>query len=73
MHLMLQSTCSNHEMASELRRRESLGISRRAGSWAFGAYGRFSKVHVLNVLPDPRALNPCMRTFPKKAYRLTMV
>ena len=28
-------------------------------------YGRFSRVHVSNCLPDPGASNSCMHTFPE--------
>ena len=36
-------------------------------------YGRSSKVHVLNVLPDPGALNLCMHTLPEKHVGLLWI
>ena len=37
------------------------------------SYSRFSKVHTLDVLPDPGALNSCMHTSPEDKYGFTLL
>ena len=43
------------------------------GSYSIGECGRFSKVHVSNLLPDPGAFDSCMHTFPENNNGFAMV